>query len=76
MYALELDIKITRRQRLNTIRDEHGNLVFTCTKPSDAFAWLWERGVKEFRLDNEDQDGNLNSYYLDFHKDAYRQTPD
>lgn len=70
MYSVELDIRITRRQRLNTVRDGDGLLVFTATFPSDVFAWLWDRGVHELRLDARDKNGTLNSYYLDFKKIA------
>jgi len=68
MYSVELDIRITRRQRLNTVRDDDGLLVYTATFPSDVFAWIWERGAHELRLDARDKDGTLNSYYLHFEK--------
>jgi len=57
MYKLEIDIPITRRQRLHAVRCANGDLAFTCQTVTAAILWLAERGAKEFWLQLESKDG-------------------
>jgi len=68
MITLELDIPITRRAVLHTIRDDTGNLIRTEKKVSRIFDWLFTSGFHQFRLVHHKYDGTRTAYLMEFTK--------
>ena len=52
-YTLHPDVSFSRRKRLHHILDDHDCPVWSGQRIAAAFAWLWNEGENEFRLEGE-----------------------
>jgi len=66
MITLYLDVPITRRQRLHHCLDEHGTHLFSSSKASQCFAWLWQNGDHSFKIDMAGEAGLTDTCELSF----------
>lgn len=52
--TLEIDVPITRRLKLHAVVNGHGVQIFHSRRISDAFAFLLEHDVGEFKMVDDD----------------------
>lgn len=64
MLTLELDIPITRRMTLCTIRNDQNDLRFTSKHVSSCLQWLYDNGQREFWMVFQDSEGMVQSFHM------------